>query len=114
MARITVEDCLDKQNNRFALISLASKRAKQLLNGASLLLDKETDNKSVVNALREIAAGKVSFMTAEDLAERKALEDAKKAELIEKHKKAAEEELGSELFNSDNEGDESSEENKEE
>ncbi|MCL4149456.1 UNVERIFIED_CONTAM: hypothetical protein GTU68_018192, partial [Idotea baltica] len=99
MARITVEDCLDKQNNRFALISLAAKRAKQLLNGADSLLDRETDNKSVVNALREIAAGKVTFMSEEDLAERKAIEDAKKAELVEKHKAASSEEIGADLFN---------------
>lgn len=102
MARITVEDCLDKQNNRFALISLAAKRAKQLLNGADSLLDKPTDNKAVVNALREIAAGKVNFMSEKDLAERKAIEDARKAELVEKHKKTASAEaIGAELFNDD-------------
>ena len=60
MARITVEDCLREENNRFSLVLLASKRAKQLLSGA----EKATDtrgNKSVVSALREIADGKVGF-----------------------------------------------------
>ncbi len=57
MARITVEDCLDKINSRFELVMLASKRAKQLFKGAKPLL--ETDNREIVTALREIAAGKV-------------------------------------------------------
>jgi len=57
MARITVEDCLDKTSSRFELVMLASKRAKQLFKGAKPLL--ETDNREIVTALREIAAGKV-------------------------------------------------------
>lgn len=57
MARVTVEDCLEKVSNRFELVMLASKRAKQLLKGAKPLL--ETDNLEIVTALREIAAGKV-------------------------------------------------------
>ncbi len=57
MARITVEDCLQKTPNRFELVMLASKRAKQLLTGAKPLVD--SDNREVVVALREIAAGKV-------------------------------------------------------
>ncbi len=57
MARITVEDCLDKVTSRFELVMLASKRAKQLFKGARPLL--ETDNREIVTALREIAAGKV-------------------------------------------------------
>lgn len=57
MARITVEDCLEKVNNRFALIHLAAKRIRHLRKGAeSLISAKNTDN---VIALREIAAGKV-------------------------------------------------------
>ena len=68
MARITVEDCLQRENNRFALVLLASKRAKQLLDGATPLTDIR-DNKSVVGALREIAASKVRFMTEDDYAE---------------------------------------------
>jgi DNA-directed RNA polymerase subunit omega len=57
MARITVEDCIEKVSNRFELIVLAAKRARQLLKGAKPLLD--TDNREIVTALREIAAGKV-------------------------------------------------------
>ena len=57
MARITVEDCLQKIPNRFELAMLASKRVRQLLNGAKPLI--ESDNREVVVALREIAAGKV-------------------------------------------------------
>ena len=65
MARITVEDCLRKENNRFALVLLAAKRTKQLLKG-SRPLTAEVKNKPVVNALREIAEGKVRFMTEEE------------------------------------------------
>ncbi len=68
MARITVEDCLVKENNRFALVMLATHRAKQLLSGAKTLIDNK-GNKSIVSALREIAASKVRFMTPEDIAE---------------------------------------------
>jgi DNA-directed RNA polymerase subunit omega len=57
MARITVEDCLKKIPNKFELVMLASKRARQLFIGAAPLL--ETDNQEIVTALREIAAGKV-------------------------------------------------------
>ena len=57
MSRITVEDCLDKVTNRFELVMLASKRARLLLKGAKPLIDSE--NREVVVALREIAAGKV-------------------------------------------------------
>jgi DNA-directed RNA polymerase subunit omega len=57
MARITVEDCLQKVPNRFALVLLAANRARQLLQGGKPLL--HTDNREIVTALREIAAGKV-------------------------------------------------------
>lgn len=76
MARITVEDCLTKERNRFALVQLASKRAKQLLHGSKPSVLDPRGNKSVVMALREIAAGQVRFMTedekriARDLAQR--------------------------------------------
>ena len=59
MARITVEDCLEKVESRFSLVNLAAKRVKMLLKGATPLVD--TDNKAIVNALREIAAGKVTY-----------------------------------------------------
>ena len=57
MARITVEDCLEQVPNRFELVLLAARRAKQLLKGARPLV--ESDNKEIVTGLREIAAGKV-------------------------------------------------------
>lgn len=60
MARVTVEDCLDKVTSRFELVVLASKRAKQLCKGAKPLI--VTDNLEIVTALREIAAGKVRRM----------------------------------------------------
>ena len=60
MARVTVEDCIDKVDNRFELVLLASKRAKQLLKGARPLI--ETDNKDIVTALREVADGQVRMV----------------------------------------------------
>ena len=59
MARVTVEDCLEKVHNRFALTVLASTRARQLGRGATPLV--ECDNKPAVTALREIADGSVCF-----------------------------------------------------
>jgi DNA-directed RNA polymerase subunit omega len=61
MARITVEDCLEKIPSRFILVQLASKRARQLLKGAKPLI--ESDNREIVIALREIAEGKVRWAT---------------------------------------------------
>jgi DNA-directed RNA polymerase subunit omega len=63
MARITVEDCLEKVDNRFELVLLAAKRAKQLFKGAKPLV--ESDNREIVVALREIAAGKVRKVSTE-------------------------------------------------
>ena len=57
MARVTVEDCLDKVPNRFALVVLAAERARQLSRGATSGVD--CDNKPAVTALREIASGLV-------------------------------------------------------
>ncbi len=59
MARVTVEDCLDQCENRFALVILATKRARQLMDGAQTTVDSK--NKEAVTALREIAAGRVGF-----------------------------------------------------
>jgi len=60
MARVTVEDCVKNVESRFELVTLAAKRAKMLMKGAKPLV--ETDNRSIVNALREVAAGKVKFV----------------------------------------------------
>ena len=59
MARITIEDCLDTVPNRFALVIMAAKRARQLADGAAASI--ETKNKECVTALREAADGKVRF-----------------------------------------------------
>ena len=60
MARITVEDCIEFVDNRFALVVLAGKRTRQLMAGARPIVE-ITKNKSTVVALREIATGKVKF-----------------------------------------------------
>lgn len=57
MARITVEDCLQKVNNRFALIHAAAKRVRQIRKGSEPAI--QSKNKDIVVALREIAAGNV-------------------------------------------------------
>ena len=62
MARVTVEDCLDNVDNRFNLILLASKRARQLAGGVEPLVDWDNDKPTVV-ALREIAEGLVTNET---------------------------------------------------
>jgi DNA-directed RNA polymerase subunit omega len=59
MARVTVEDCLALESNRFALILLAAERARQLERGAPPRV--ASHNKVAVVALREIAAGRVRF-----------------------------------------------------
>jgi len=61
VARVTVEDCLDSVPNRFALVVLVAKRAKQLLKGVSPTKSAKPGNKYIVNALREVAAGRVGF-----------------------------------------------------
>ena len=67
MARITVEDCLEKvgDDNRFNLIHLAVKRIRQHRQGEPFLVNGK--NKEIVMTLREIAAGKVTFDNIEDL-----------------------------------------------
>jgi DNA-directed RNA polymerase subunit omega len=59
MARVTVEDCLEHEDNRFALVILAAQRCRQLMKGAAPLV--VSKNKPAVTALREIAARKVYF-----------------------------------------------------
>ena len=58
MARVTVEDCLRKVENRFGLVILASHRTKQLIKGAKPLIERPR-NKEVITSLREVAEGKV-------------------------------------------------------
>ena len=66
MARVTVEDCVDKVPNRFELVMLASHRAREISSGAGITVDRDNDKNPVV-ALREIAD---ETQSAEDLRER--------------------------------------------
>ena len=60
MARVTIEDCLVKIPNRFEIVSVAAKRARQIaLDGASPLVSSEKNNKVAVTVLREIAEGHI-------------------------------------------------------
>ncbi|MDO8519620.1 MAG: DNA-directed RNA polymerase subunit omega [Deltaproteobacteria bacterium] len=60
MARVSIEDCLNKVDNRFSLVHLAARRVRQLEKGAHRLVD--SDNKNIVESLREIAAGSVRMI----------------------------------------------------
>jgi DNA-directed RNA polymerase subunit omega len=62
MARISIQDCLDRIPNRFAVVMLAARRMRQLQKGSDPLV--ECRNKEAVTALREIAAGKVGIKSA--------------------------------------------------
>jgi DNA-directed RNA polymerase subunit omega len=68
MARITVEDCMDKVENRFELVHLAAKRAKQLVKGSRPVV--RSTNREIVTSLREIAAGEIYFEKKHDLEEK--------------------------------------------
>ena len=59
MARISIEDCLDRINNRFALVQVVSKRARQLMKGSHPLL--HCENKEIVTALREVSKQHISL-----------------------------------------------------
>ena len=77
MARITVEDCLEHVDNRFDLVLLAARRARQLENGVEPLVPWDNDKPTVV-ALREIAAG---LITPETVAEQEQKSDSIDEEL---------------------------------
>ena len=64
MARISIEDCLDKLNNRFVLVHLVSERARQLLKGSTATV--ECKNKQIVTALREVADHKIEIANVFD------------------------------------------------
>lgn len=69
MARITVEDCLNHVDNRFNLVLLASKRARQIANGAIPLVAAEDDKPTLI-ALREIEAGKITMDNIDKMAQK--------------------------------------------
>lgn len=60
MARVTVEDCMDKITNRFDLVLVAARRARQIYAGAQPTVEEENDKPTVL-ALREIAAGNIGL-----------------------------------------------------
>ncbi len=64
MARVTIEDCLEKVENRYELVHLTAKRVKQLREGDDVLV--RSKNKEIVTALREIAAGKVKHVAVSE------------------------------------------------
>ena len=59
MARVSIEDCLNQVENRFALVQLSAQRSRQLTQGSTPVV--KSKNKLIITALREIAAGKVGF-----------------------------------------------------
>ena len=73
MARITVEDCLKNVPTRFGLVLLATARTKQLLKGSKPRV--QANNKEIVLALREIAAGKVTTVKTLEEFSQKSLEE---------------------------------------
>ena len=66
MARVTVEDCIEKVENRFDLIIAASQRAREISNGVQIEVDKDNDKNTVIS-LREIGYGAITY---DDLKER--------------------------------------------
>ena len=87
MARVTVEDCLENVDNRFELVRLAARRARQLAQGKDALVDPENDKPTVI-ALREIAAGLIDEQILDEA------EAAEEAPLIEEGAEDGAEESG--------------------
>ena len=73
MARVTVEDCLNNVDNRFQLVLVATKRARQISLGAEPFVEEENDKPTVI-ALREIAEGHVTRDILDDVIEEEVLE----------------------------------------
>ena len=86
MARVTVEDCIEKTEGVFSLIKLASQRARRIANGAETLLEDEANDKPTVLALREIAEGHLDnpeFHKTESDIEKELAEELAKSEAEE-------------------------------
>ena len=73
MARITVEDCLEHVDNRFDLVLLAARRARQIAQGAEPLVPAENDKPTVI-ALREIAENLISINTMDEMEAQREIE----------------------------------------
>jgi len=82
MARVTVEDCLEKINNRFDLVMVASRRARQLQTGGKDPLVPNQNDKPTVMALREIAAGLIGRSILDEVEVRKS-SDEELSELVQ-------------------------------
>ncbi len=74
MARVTIEDCLERVPNRFALVHMTSQRVRQLRDGAEPMV--ESKNKEVVQALREIASGDIFPISKQEAEESRARAEA--------------------------------------
>ena len=86
MARLTVEDCLDNVENRFQLVLVASKRARQIAMGGEPMVSVDNDKPTVL-ALREISEG---FVTNSILTETTSIAQAMEPEVAEEEPKVAE------------------------
>ncbi len=84
MARVTVEDCIRYYPNRFEMVLLASRRARQLLRGMPVILEEEK-HKPVVQALRELGDGHITWETVFDIdaQERRRLQSDSSSEVEE-------------------------------
>ncbi len=83
MARVTIEDCVEKTEGVFSLIKLASQRARRIANGAETLVDDDENDKPTVLALREIAEGRMDdpeFHKTEIDIEKELADELEKAE----------------------------------
>ena len=89
MARVTVEDCLDHVDNRFHLVLVATRRARQLARGSNQPTLPWENDKSTVMALREIAAGTINSAILDE-----ADEEARAAEMSELERAEIEAEVG--------------------
>lgn len=74
MARLTVEDCLEQLDNRYELVLLAAKRARQLAMGLPSLIDEDSDKPTVI-ALREIAEGLISEENIDEIGSHANMDD---------------------------------------
>jgi len=74
MARVTIEDCLENVENRFELVLLAARRARQISEGADPLVDIDNDKPTVI-ALREIADNLISAESMDDMDTQRELEE---------------------------------------
>jgi DNA-directed RNA polymerase subunit omega len=91
MARVTVEDCLDNVDNRFQLVLVATRRARQLARGTSQPTLPWENDKATVMALREIGAGTINAAILDEIS---ADEEARAAEMSELERAEIEAEVG--------------------